>query len=241
MSKQIYQNFQVVKHEEGSFSSCQHDSKPSNGQPCCVYGGESCRMCRYTEMNTTRISSIFSLYCISYWRFCHFPVLQRLKIHYSRPGLSTMLTSITLKSKRFSDVFKWYRNETLGWSLCFLFLYTVVLCAIGYHLHNLKNAKDTHGRKLLSVKTQDKTCNVTKSNTLSWVFSTFLNCTNGTNLRKASHIFSKRKHLKDCEECFLFYQKSYFFLRYSNFVLSSSPRCEPNWRQIIKFMTPASV
>ena len=128
-----------------------------------------------------------------------------------------MLTSITLKSKRFSDVFKWYRNETLGWSLCFLFLYTVVLCAIDYHLHNLKNAKDTHGRKLLSVKTQDKTCNVTKSNTLSWVFSTFLNCTNGTNLRKASHIFSKRKHLKDCEECFLFYQKSYFFLEIFKF------------------------
>ena len=118
---------------------------------------------------------------------------------------------------RFQGVQKRVIRVKLIKSLCFLFLYIVVLCAIGYHLHNLKNAKDTHGRKLLSVKTQDKACNVTKSNTLSWVFSTFLNCTNGTNLRKASHIFSKRKHLKDCEECFLFYQKSYFFLEIFKF------------------------
>ena len=33
-----------------------------------------------------------------------------------------------------------------------------------------------------------KGCNFTKSNTPSWVFFTFLNCTNRTKLHKASHM-----------------------------------------------------
>ena len=70
-SKRICQNLQVVKHEEGSFSSCQHDSKPSNGQPCCVYGGESCRMCRYIDMNTTRIK--FHIFPLLYFRLSFLP------------------------------------------------------------------------------------------------------------------------------------------------------------------------
>ena len=44
----------------------------------------------------------------------------------------------------------------------------VMLCAIWYHLYNLKNVKNTHGRVLLYLA-----CNFTKSNTLPWVFFTF--------------------------------------------------------------------
>ena len=42
----------------------------------------------------------------------------------------------------------------------------VMLCVILYHLYNLKNVKNTHGRTLLLIKT--------KSNTPPWVFFTFL-------------------------------------------------------------------
>ena len=57
----------------------------------------------------------------------------------------------------------------------------VVCCAIWYHLYNFKNVKNTHGGVLLLV-------NFTKSNTPSWVFSLFLNCTNGTKSCETSHI-----------------------------------------------------
>ena len=53
----------------------------------------------------------------------------------------------------------------------------VMACAIWYHLYNLKNAKNTH-----------KACNFAKSNTAPWVFSRFLNCTNGAKSCKLSHI-----------------------------------------------------
>ena len=46
-----------------------------------------------------------------------------------------------------------------------------MLCAIWYHLCNLRNVKNTHGGALLLA------CNFTKSNTPPWVFSRFLNCT----------------------------------------------------------------
>ena len=42
----------------------------------------------------------------------------------------------------------------------------VMRCAIRYHLHNLKNVKNTHGGVLLLVKLMAKACNFTKSNTL---------------------------------------------------------------------------
>ena len=49
----------------------------------------------------------------------------------------------------------------------------VVICAIWYHLFNLKNVKCTHGGVLLLVKLQAEACNYTKSNTPPWVFFTF--------------------------------------------------------------------
>ena len=63
-----------------------------------------------------------------------------------------------------------------------------MLRRIWYHLYNFKNVKNTNGGVLLLVKLQAKVHNFTKSNTPPWVFSRFLNYTNGTKLGKASHI-----------------------------------------------------
>ena len=46
--------------------------------------------------------------------------------------------------------------------------------AIWYHLYNLKNVKNTHGKVLILVKLQAKASNFTKSNTPPWVFFMFL-------------------------------------------------------------------
>ena len=48
-----------------------------------------------------------------------------------------------------------------------------MFCASWYHLYNFKNVENTHGGVLLLVKLQASACNVTKSNTLPWVFFTF--------------------------------------------------------------------
>ena len=48
-----------------------------------------------------------------------------------------------------------------------------MLCAIWYHLYDLKNVKNTHGGELLLVKLQAAACNYTKGNTPPWVFFTF--------------------------------------------------------------------
>ena len=60
-----------------------------------------------------------------------------------------------------------------------------MLCAIWY-LYKLKNVKNTDGGVILA-----SACNFNKSNTLPWVFSRFLHCTNGTKSRKASHMIQK--------------------------------------------------
>ena len=52
----------------------------------------------------------------------------------------------------------------------------VVRCTIWYHLYNLKNVKNTHGRVLI------------KLTLLHGCFSRFWNCTNGTKSHNASHI-----------------------------------------------------
>ena len=49
----------------------------------------------------------------------------------------------------------------------------VMFRAIFYHLHSLKNVKNTHGGVLLLVKIKIFACNFTKGNTTSWVFFTF--------------------------------------------------------------------
>ena len=64
------------------------------------------------------------------------------------------------------------------------------MLTIWYHLLNLKNMKQSW-----------RSVTFTKSNSLPWVFFTFLNCTNGTKSSKASHV------------CF-FLQGHIFFSRY---------------------------
>ena len=54
----------------------------------------------------------------------------------------------------------------------------LMLCAIWYHLYNLKNVKNTHGKVLLLVKLHHS----------SMAAFTFLNSANGTKSRKASHV-----------------------------------------------------
>ena len=55
----------------------------------------------------------------------------------------------------------------------------VALCAIWYQLYNLRNTKNTHGGVLLLLL---------KVTMHHGYFSRFLNCTNSTKSRKASHI-----------------------------------------------------
>ena len=64
----------------------------------------------------------------------------------------------------------------------------VMLRVIWYHLHDLKNMRNTHRGVLLLVKLQASKCNFTKSNSPPWVFFTFLNCTNGTKPCKTYHL-----------------------------------------------------
>ena len=58
----------------------------------------------------------------------------------------------------------------------------VMRCAIWYHLHNLKNVKNTYGRMLLLVKVA----------LFHECFLRFLNCANGNQSRKASHMYGRR-------------------------------------------------
>ena len=55
---------------------------------------------------------------------------------------------------------------------------SVMRYVIWYYLFNLKNVKNAHAGA----------CKFTKSNTPPWVFSRFLNCTNGTKSRKTLQI-----------------------------------------------------
>ena len=60
-------------------------------------------------------------------------------------------------------------HSSLSDCVYFLRYWTVTLCAIWYHLYNLKKRENTHGRVLLSVKLLADVCNFTKRNTPPWV------------------------------------------------------------------------
>ena len=64
----------------------------------------------------------------------------------------------------------------------------VMLCAIWYHLYNLKNVKNTHGEVLLLVKLLAEPATLLKVTFFQGCFSSFLNCTYRTKSRKVSHI-----------------------------------------------------
>ena len=67
---------------------------------------------------------------------------------------------------------------------CKSYITYVMLCAIWYHLYDLKIVKNPHGGVLLLVKLQALACNFTKSNTPPQEYSCYLNCTNGTKIEK---------------------------------------------------------
>ena len=59
-------------------------------------------------------------------------------------------------------------KKTVAWNKLmhqFIKYVYAMLCAICYHLYNLKNVKDSHGGVLLLVKFQSEAFNLTKSNT----------------------------------------------------------------------------
>ena len=60
-----------------------------------------------------------------------------------------------------------------------------MLCTIWYYLYNLKNMKNTHGGVLLLAT-------LLKVTLFYGCFLRFLNCTNGTKSRNASHIDMKK-------------------------------------------------
>ena len=84
-----------------------------------------------------------------------------------------LLLSSTSLSKYiywYTDIIKYYNSfssHCSAFDVAFAGL-NVMLCAIWYHLYNLKNVKNTQGGVLLLVA-----CNFSKSNTPPWVFFTF--------------------------------------------------------------------
>ena len=77
-----------------------------------------------------------------------------------------------LSAKENGQTFRWFMNFDSPFQYTLLRLYET-LCAIWFHFYNFKNVKNTHRGRILLVKLQ--TCNFTnKSNTLPWVFFTFL-------------------------------------------------------------------
>ena len=64
--------------------------------------------------------------------------------------------------------------------------YDAMPCAIWCHLYNLKNVKNNNGEMLLLVAGL-KPATLLNVALLHGCFSSFLNCTNGTKLRKTSH------------------------------------------------------
>ena len=57
--------------------------------------------------------------------------------------------------------------------LLFLKMTWEMLCAIWYHLYNLRNVDNIHDGVLLFVKLQASTCKFTKSDNPTWMFSAF--------------------------------------------------------------------
>ena len=74
--------------------------------------------------------------------------------------------------------FVWYRQTSVSFFVLYLF---AMLCAIWYHSYDSKNV-------WRSVNLQVSTSPL-KVTLLHGCFSHFLNCANGTKLRKASHFF----------------------------------------------------
>ena len=92
----------------------------------------------------------------------HFPTIWRSKF-----------TDLVNSKKKKSIFGKKIAVDKSAWIIACLLIYEM-LYTIWYHLCNLKNVKNTQEGVLVLVKLQALACKLTKSNTHSWVFSTFL-------------------------------------------------------------------
>ena len=73
-------------------------------------------------------------------------------------------------------------DKTISSNIFLSFIFSRYAFAIWYHLYNLK-VSDNHGGVILLAKLQACASNFTKNITTPWVFSRFLNRTNGSKLR----------------------------------------------------------
>ena len=103
------------------------------------------------------------------------------------------MVSFLLTLNRFHKFF-WFSHSSFryvnaGWERYESHIFTHMMrCTIWYHLYNLKNAKNTHGGVLILVTSRFQPATLRKLTLLHGCFSRFLNCTNGTKSRNASHI-----------------------------------------------------
>ena len=130
----------------------------------------------------------------------HFLINKFITIRFINPFHATGLFRKPLKTSEnlwFSDVFRGYQKRPVAWNGlitrawdCFVVIawmkmgstprvITLMPCTIWYHLHNLKNVKNTRERVLTLLL---------KVIFLHGCFTCFLNCTNVTKSRKASQI-----------------------------------------------------
>ena len=98
-----------------------------------------------------------------------------------RPQRETRLTSLCVALCDLVPFVQFKKLEKHSWSS--------VIFREATGLVQFKKRESTHGGVLLLVKLQVEACNFTKITTPPWMFSRFLNCTNGTKSRKASHIY----------------------------------------------------
>ena len=101
---------------------------------------------------------------------------------YSVPLISRSFKAISIIWKKSSSHVFWklVKDKSLGFLV--LCICDALHCLVPFV--QFKKRENTHGEKLRLVKLQTSA----KSNTLPWVFFTFLICTNGTKSRNAPHI-----------------------------------------------------
>ena len=128
-----------------------------------------------------------------FWEQVFYRLPRWLLLNLFSPNVSILYHLESPDNQRIFGVFRWYKMGTLARNglnilkmLIAEFIFTnidtfqsldfpifVMLCAIWYHLHNLKNVKNTDGRVFLLAKLDASACNFTKSITPPCVLFTF--------------------------------------------------------------------
>ena len=88
-----------------------------------------------------------------------------------------------------------------------------MLCAICYHLYNLKNKKNTHGGVFPLVKLQVlvEAWNFTKSNTPPWVFFNVFKIVQMVPNHAKDHIVAYQKNVLTLFSFHLFFTYNFFY------------------------------